>query len=224
MFTRIALGLRAYLGLGLGCLLCYCGPEQETRAHVILDSPNGRESLIGGADFTIDWHVEVKHNTLDWDLWYSTESSDGPWQELAIDLAAGDTNEGALHSFDWTVPDINSNDTWVRVRQDNAGDDYYDVSEASFSIVSMLGGGDFTGDGTVDDADLLAWERGFGSGPAAPADGDANLDGDADGDDFLTWQSEFSSSRLTSQVRVVPEPAATILLVIGMLVLLWQGR
>lgn len=235
MSTRLAQRLRActtlvfldskhlsYLALIVGMMMLW---PLAAEAHVGLDSPNGGESLTGGSLATIEWHVEIRHNTLDWDLWYSGESSDGPWEEIAVDLPAGNIDDGAPHSFDWTVPNVDLSSAWVRVRQDNAGEDYYDVSDASFSIAAMLGGGDFTGDGSVDAADLMAWENGYGSASATPRDGDADLDADVDGADFLTWQNEVNASILSvadAQVQVVPEPSATLLLVLGMLIMLWH--
>jgi hypothetical protein len=48
---------------------------------------------------------------------------------------------------------------------------------------------DFTGDGVVDQSDLVRWEQSFGmSSGASTSLGDANGDGDVDGGDFLAWQ------------------------------------
>ena len=216
---HLALRLRAAgFAASWGLLCCI------TRAHVGLDSPNGGESLTAGSSFAIDWHVEIRHNTLDWDLWYSLESSDGPWEEIALDLPPGNIDDGAPHTFDWTVPNVDDASAWLRVRQDNAGDDYYDVSDASFSISAALGGADFTGDGSVDGADLAAWQHGFGTDSASPSDGDADLDGDVDGADFLNWQTSYDGANSLRIAQVVPEPVATILLVLGMILLLWQRR
>ncbi len=44
----------------------------QTRGHVILDAPNGGEVLEAGSVFTIEWQVQIAHNQLNWDLWYST--------------------------------------------------------------------------------------------------------------------------------------------------------
>jgi hypothetical protein len=52
---------------------------------------------------------------------------------------------------------------------------------------------DFDGDGRVDGADFLAWQRGFGSANAVPADGDANFDGTVDAVDLAAWQLQFGS-------------------------------
>ena len=53
---------------------------------------------------------------------------------------------------------------------------------------------DFTGDGVVDGADFLAWQRGFGlSGTALPINGDANGDLVVDGADLAFWCETFES-------------------------------
>ncbi len=232
MFKQLAQGLRAHLepapwSFAIVVIASGGVPVAYTHGHVLLDSPNGGETLVGGEVITIEWHVDVMHNTLDWDLWYSTESNEGPWLELATDLPKGNIDPGAVHTFDWTVPEINAPSSWVRVQQDNAGEDYIDVNDASFSIASPLGGADFTGNGSVDAADLSAWEQGFGTASGAdPADGDADLDTDVDGADFLAWQSELTGTAvsLSATAHPVPEPAATALLLMGMLFFLWPRR
>lgn len=103
-------------------------------AHVTLDAPDGGEVLDVGSQVSIEWRVLIEHNTENWDLWYSTTGADGPWIEVAVDLPAGNTAPGSVHSFAWTVPDDPSTAVRVRVRQDNSGTDYLDVSDADLAI------------------------------------------------------------------------------------------
>ena len=120
------------------------------RAHVMLDDPNGGEQLTVGSVFTITWHVLIQHNQLNWDLWYSTISSAGAWTTIAMDLPPGSPAVGSVHTYDWTIPDVVDDSVWVRVRMDNAGTDYFDVSNAPFSIISA----DCNGNGVPDDQDI----------------------------------------------------------------------
>ena len=218
MSKQIAHGLRAGIGLVAWSFLCV-----SAMAHVVLDAPNGGETLNGGSIATIEWHVQISHNTNDWDLWYSSVSDQGPWEEIVSDVPKGDTTEGAVHNFQWTLPNENLPETWVRVRQDNAGMDYEDVSDASFSVVSVLGGGDFTGDGQVDGLDLAAWEKGYGQrSGAAPASGDADLDADVDGADFLAWQGDFTGAGAAAASLSIPETATAALMLIALIITIWQ--
>ena len=190
------------------------------QAHVDLDSPNGGESLAGGSEFAIEWHNVVEHTLVNWDLWYSTESNEGPWQEIAVDLSAG-----SELSFDWTLPNINAATAWVRVRQDNEGQDYFGISETSFSISALLAGADFTGDGSVNGADLAVWQNEYGtSGGAATASGDADLDTDVDGADFLAWQSEYDAAGVAAVSQAVPEPRSAVLWLMGIVFVLFLQR
>ena len=183
----------------------------EADAHVALDSPLGGESLIGGFPFSIEWHVAAPHDTENWDLWYSTTSSDGPWLEIATDLPMGDIGLDAPHSFAWSVPYLNIPTAWVRVRQDNGSTDYYSVSNSSFSI-SLPASGDFNGNGVVNGADLAIWRAGFGTGSgAAFTDGDDDGDEDVDGTDFLNWQRNQGHASSLTTVSSIPEPATLIL-------------
>lgn len=149
MFVRASLRGDTCLGTAVCCMLTVAAS-----GHVALDDPNGGETLDAGSVFTITWHVAVQHDTVDWDLWYSTDSPAGPWTEIAMDLPAGDIAVNAVHLFDWTVPAATADSAWVRVRQDNTGTDYEDVSDGAFSIV----GGcpwDVDGDGGVGVVDML---------------------------------------------------------------------
>ena len=44
-------------------------------AHVGLDSPNGGETLTAGSTFQIEWNPTAPHDTINWDLWYSTQGN-----------------------------------------------------------------------------------------------------------------------------------------------------
>ena len=67
---------------------------------------------------------------------------------------------------------------------------------------------DFNGDGVVDGADLLIWQRRLG-GPAGAlqTDGDANHDGLVDEADLAVWQAQFATAAAALSAGV-PEPSA----------------
>ncbi len=147
------------------------------RAHITLDLPNGGEEFEVGSIYTIRWHINIQHNQLNWDLWYSTTGSNGPWTVIAMNLPPGSFGAGSVHTYDWTVPNDPDDSVWVRVKMDNSGTDYYDVSNAPFSIVPAPDPcpADLVVDGTVGVKDLLfllgAW------GPC-PKKGDCPADFD----------------------------------------------
>jgi hypothetical protein len=108
-------------------------------AHVSVNSPNGGETYLAGDSIELEWRIVISHNLQNWDLWYSTESNSGDWIEIAMDVAAGDSSAGSVHTYSWTAPDINDDTVWFRVRMDNSGTDYTDVSNAPFAIVPAPG-------------------------------------------------------------------------------------
>jgi len=118
------------LGLA-GLVLGFASPVS---AHVDLDSPNGGEVLQVGSTFTITWHIRIRHDLLNWDLWYSATGVDGPFKVIAMDLPPGDDSAGSVHTYDWIVPDDVTTEGRVRVRMDNRGTDYFDISDADFTI------------------------------------------------------------------------------------------
>jgi hypothetical protein len=63
-----------------------------------------------------------------------------------------------------------------------------------FGVAPIVPSGDFTGDGVVDGADFLAWQRGFGAANPVLADGDANVDGSVDAADLATWAAQFGGA------------------------------
>jgi hypothetical protein len=65
---------------------------------------------------------------------------------------------------------------------------------------------DFNGDGVVDGADFLAWQRGVGVAEPAFADGDANGDGLVDGADLAVWSEQFGPPSASPAAIGVPEP------------------
>jgi hypothetical protein len=107
-------------------------------AHVVLDTPNGGETLEPGSVFMIEWHDAITHGPANYDLWYSTTGPDGPWVGIVSDITPG--SQMPDYTYEWTVPDTPSNQVRVMVRQDNEGADYEDISDADFTISGSAGG------------------------------------------------------------------------------------
>jgi subtilisin-like proprotein convertase family protein len=57
---------------------------------------------------------------------------------------------------------------------------------------------DFDNDGGIGGRDFLAWQRGYGTAGATPADGDADYDQDVDGDDLAIWQGQYAGGSLAA--------------------------
>ncbi|HMO87479.1 MAG TPA: DUF4623 domain-containing protein, partial [Lacipirellulaceae bacterium] len=70
---------------------------------------------------------------------------------------------------------------------------------------------DFNGDGVVDGADFLIWQRGLGSSGAALADGDANGDGNVNDLDLSVWQAQYLAGGAAAAAGAVPEPTSGLL-------------
>lgn len=140
--------LKSSLIVGVTCL-AWCG---SGFAHTRLNAPNGGVALKCGSVNTVEWEVLISHGLLNWDLWYSVTGSSGPWMPIATDLPAGSGSVGSIHTYDWTIPHDLSSDVYVRVRMDNSGTDYEDVSNGANSIGELstdLGFGKVGGNGLV---------------------------------------------------------------------------
>lgn len=164
-------------------------------AHVQLDAPAEGEVLQVGSVFTIKWHILIQHETLGWNVWYSTSRADGPWISIAEDLPAGDPSVGSVHTYDWIVPDALADEVHVRVQQDNSGMDYEDVITARLSTGQLAecidGDGDGYGspgdsvcpNGALEDCDDTNIDINPGASEDCTSDGDQDCDGLADADD-----------------------------------------
>lgn len=160
------------------------------QAHVRLIAPNGGEELQVGSVFTVEWTIVIAHNQINWDLWYSTAGPEGPWIPIATDLPPGAFEAGSIHTYDWTVPDSVSDQVYVRVRMDNSGTDYEDISNAAFSIVPGACIADCNEDGIVNTLDFLCFLNLYNIGdPLA----DCNADGTINTLDFLCFLNAFNN-------------------------------
>ena len=127
--------VRAAFARLLAAGLCACALPAPASAHVGLYLPNGGQTLTPGTTYRIQWRVVIEHGQDDWDLYYSTTGPAGPFVPIALDLPAGDTSSGAVHTYDWVVPNTPSTDVYVRVVQDNtSGPDYADESNQPLTI------------------------------------------------------------------------------------------
>ncbi|HMP07699.1 MAG TPA: hypothetical protein PJ982_15215, partial [Lacipirellulaceae bacterium] len=72
---------------------------------------------------------------------------------------------------------------------------------------------DFNGDGVVDGADFVIWQRGLGVG-TTNSQGDANGDNFVNGADLEVWRSQFSPTAQGAAAGV-PEPASAAVAAVG---------
>jgi len=105
--------------------------------HVQLDKPNGGEVLVPLSSYVIEWHVVVAHGLIDYDLWYSVSGAGGPWLEIALNLPWDENLAGTVETYAWTVPNVPTDQLYVRVRQDNVNLDYLDESDAASTISEL---------------------------------------------------------------------------------------
>ncbi len=126
--------------------------------------------------------------------------------------ASGDTFEiltaasvsGEFDSYDLPTPSGGLN--W-----------YVNYGATSVELVSTYAA-DFNEDGVVDEADMAAWESGFGSTAVGHQGGDADADSLASGLDFLSWQRQFVGPVVKPLAAgFVPEPTSLMLTCLGLL-------
>lgn len=124
--------------LGYCLALCILAATPSANAHIRVIAPNGGEQIQAGSVYTIQWTIVIAHDLQNWDIWYSTTGPNGPWIDIAMDLPPGDGSVGSKHTYQWTVPETLSEQVRVRVRMDNTGTDYFDVSDGDLAIVSGI--------------------------------------------------------------------------------------
>ena len=109
-------------------LFLFLSSSYSLFAHVELDNPVGGETFVSGTTVTIQWHITIAHNTLNWDLLFSPDGGNS-WEPIQFDLPAGNL------SYQWHVPDGATSLARVSVIQDNDAQDYQDES-SNFTITS----------------------------------------------------------------------------------------
>ncbi|QDS98694.1 matrixin family metalloprotease [Adhaeretor mobilis] len=86
------------------------------------------------------------------------------------------------------------------------------LTDIGWSVAAPPTPGDFTGNGTVNGADLTQWQGDFGLN----AYSDANSDGSSNGLDFLIWQQNFGAGEgATPNFTAVPEPTTLSICVLA---------
>ena len=92
-------------------------------------------------------------------------------------------------------------------------------------VVTPVDDADFDGNGVVDGADFLTWQRGFGlSAQPDKSTGDADGDGNVNDADLAIWNTQFGTTITPPAVGAVPEPATVALAAIGMVCLAVRRR
>jgi MYXO-CTERM domain-containing protein len=121
------------------------------------------------------------------------------------------------------IPDGISSDSWDYFGLRNTGTDDFDMVIDNF-MLEVIGSNepadddaDFDGDGDVDGADFLVWQRGLGgTNQSNKSTGDANGNGTVDAADLAIWKSQFAMMPATSSAGAVPEPTAALLALAGL--------
>ncbi len=120
-----------FLSTPILALLCLAG---HVEAHTKLVSPNGGEVLRVGTKVTIRWSIAIQHVQHNWDLWYSTTGPFGSWIKIKMNMPPSQL------SLVWTVPDTISSKVRFRIRMDNVGTNYEDISDKDTTIAASLSG------------------------------------------------------------------------------------
>ncbi|WP_417266134.1 T9SS type A sorting domain-containing protein [Brumimicrobium sp.] len=97
----------------------------NTAPPITITTPNGGDTLIGCATYTIDWSEESTFGM--YDLFYSTDGGTS-WTTIIEDYPTTSS------SYDWVVPNIDENGVLVRVLV--SGTIKEDISDALFVIES----------------------------------------------------------------------------------------
>jgi hypothetical protein len=166
--------------------------------------------------------------------------------ERATDVAPGDTILASLTATDRAtsisytlsdqepamqddgfgnmIPGIFS-DSWDYFGLRNTGVDDFDMLIDNFKLeifgsnVPADDDADFDGDGDVDGADFLTWQRGLGTA-GGQSQGNANGDSIIDGADLDIWRDQFGPALGTVATAAIPEPTTGVLAAAALLAML----
>jgi hypothetical protein len=117
-----------------------CNGRLGIISHLLLVSPNGGESLSAGSTYTINWEDDRGDSNCpsDYLLDYSTDNGQ-TWIPVDSNYVSNTC------SYDWLVPDANSEECLIRVIDANDLN-IYDTSDDTFTIYKCTLTTDLTGD------------------------------------------------------------------------------
>ena len=135
-------------------------------------------------------------------IYYTTDGETDPR------LVGGELNPAAAVQT-YLNPIALAGDVTIRARFRTTAGAWSPLVEMSYAAVLS---GEYTGDGIVDGADFLAWQRNFGAAASPVGSGaDGSRDGAVNAADLAVWQATFgatlSSPALASSALAVQEPA-----------------
>ncbi len=200
-------GIVNYTGARLNNLLLQVNPT------------NGQARLRNTSNTTVDVEGYVISSTASltpgtWNSLDDQNASGGVWLELLNPSAA---QIGEVNLDPVTLAPGASFDLGTVFNPAAARDVAFEFllggeTEATFGAVvyEATGNANFDGDGDVDGADFLLWQRGVGiTNGATLAQGDANGDGAVNGADLVIWRSQYGQGGATvAAASAVPEPAS----------------
>ena len=191
-----------------GSLTAMGGPESMTI--------EGDLDLAAGSIISFDIGQSGLNDSLNIDGSFSV--ADGTILEVLLDgdvsaasLAAGDSWDlldfdvegvaGTWDANDFLLPaGLGSGLSW---------DTSALLTTGVLSIISDMDA-DFDGNGLVNGADFLIWQRNSG-GAGTLATGDANNDGVVNAADLAIWRDQYGTAALEASVAAVPEPGSILL-------------
>lgn len=122
----------------------------------------------------------------------------------AIDASFGQNMEGL------TLGPRLANGDWSLIGVVDNGDGSSGNTIVAFTATPVISA-DFNGDGAVDGADFLQWQRGNGNAIGATHhEGDANRDGAVDDADLQLWKGAFAPPAAAAS-HAIPEPTPALL-------------
>lgn len=144
---------------------------KKTHTPVLLLSPNGGEAWLANTQHQITWScANISNVRLDYKV-----NSDTTW----IPITSNNIN-ASLGTYNWTLPNLNSNQVLVRVRS-AINNNVFDVSDSCFSVTAATSNPqanftanpisgiapltvNFTDTSTTPSGTLVAWNWTFGDG------------------------------------------------------------
>ncbi|MEZ4700433.1 MAG: T9SS type A sorting domain-containing protein [Rhodothermales bacterium] len=109
----------------LAALLLSATPVAGSYAHCSLVYPTGGETFLSGSTISLAWQIDIPHNQLNWDLYFSADGG-ASWEVIAEDLPVTQL------LYRWKVPAGDVADARIRIVQDNETVDYESIK--TFSI------------------------------------------------------------------------------------------
>ncbi len=107
---------------------------RSAEGHITLDEPAASIVVKSGSQVTLSSRITLSHVLESWNVSYPTTGINGSWTSIVEGLPPGNPDIDSIHTYDWTVPQLDTNEARLRVEMVNTTPNDLAYGEGDFTI------------------------------------------------------------------------------------------